>query len=468
MNSRREVVPIRQLIYAGAASFPDELDLVTDLPMPRDWTPDDERTAFLRDIGMSVKDTAAWNREHPEYGALLLQVYFRSWNGYDLAFELFGDDFSRYSSQDYNAAVQSVLDELLALDGSPYEAADLQLTPSSEVRIDLSGLTYPTLWGERKPFGSTHYTVRDFVSTIRAEWLEFVECHKCGQSRICIYPVQRPERLREEDFCDVALLGLETTVSQSWEHLTKEQDFQSAIDALFRAVRFLAEARYAVGALVSEPYQEWLGNWQPSVVLSGPLYLRDELNGLSSALAKLEVGHKPRAILVEGESEHAFLTAQMDHGQLSGSEIVAYKGRGNLKNIKMLVASFQERGYQVFLQGDLDGADPSSRAKRDFIETFRAVGVEPFMFRYDFESAFPRPLLVYVAAKLADRDPKEVAEMATGHDCVAGVLEELGLSGRKPELARHLERAWHYYHDPDARKSEIHKWLRSFYGKATE
>lgn len=468
MNPRRRVVPVRQLIYSESATFPDDLDLVADLPMPDGWTPDEERTTFLRGIGMDAKDVADWRRGESPFGPLRIQVYFRRWCGHDLAFELFGDEVSLFPDERYNQVLQAIHTDLLGLEGAPYEHSELRLTAPTEIRMDLGGLSFPTVWGERKRFEDFQYTVAEFLHAVQADWLTLVACRKCGQSEICRFPVEQPERLREEDFCNVALLGLETTVRRGWNRLTKEENFQAVVDALFRATRFLAEARYAVGAFVSDAYQEWLDDWQPDVVLSGPLYLRDELNGLSSALANLKVGRATRAILVEGESEQTFLRALIDRGQLTGAEIVSYRGRGNLKNIKMMVSTYQEKGYRVFLQGDLDGADPKSREKRDFIKAFRKMDVEPFMFRNDFESAFPRGVLVFAAARLAEREMEEVAALADTLDSPGKLLAELQLDGRKTELALLLERAWHHYHEPDARESEVHRWLRSFYGHEEE
>jgi hypothetical protein len=340
-------------------------------------------------------------------------------------------------------------------DSLPMELV-LEIGPSEEHLIELAGLSYLDFEGGRRHLKHDYYSAYDFVQEAKSYWIEPFKCKECGKRSTCVFPQRHPNMLHSEQLCEVVQQALTTTAEHVWPALatTDSQHAQDTLDALFRATRFADEGERSIGRLCSRSFQDWLSSIAP-IVLSDPIYLRSGLDALAGLLNGLPFGQQNRVVLVEGESEAAFLVELTSAGRLTGTSASPYAGAGNVKQLLQLVKHLKGRGMRVFVQGDLDGKEPENR--RTWREKLEAQGAQVFLFRQDFETAFTAQQRVLALSSSAEISVEEARNVLDNASSLTGALDRFTIP--KTAYARALARVWAHPSEWDA-ECEITDWIR--------
>ena len=330
-----------------------------------------------------------------------------------------------------------------------------EIGPSEEHLLNLEGLRYLDLEGEHRDLRGDFYTATEFVREVEHEWVEWMKCNECGKRATCVFPQRHPDMLRGEQPCQVVLQALETTAEHVWPALAglESRHAQDTLDALFYATRFADEAERSIGRLCSRPFQDWLTSVAP-LVLSDPIYLRSGLDALAELLNRLPCGQQNRVVLVEGESEAAFITELVTGGRLIGTTASPYGGGGNVRHLIQVVRHLKSRGMRVFVQGDLDGKAPEGR--RVWREKLEAEGAQAFLFRQDFEGAFTDQQRVFALSLAARISPDEALLAIEDASSLIGALDRFNVS--KTGYAKALARVWAHPTQSDV-ESETTEWI---------
>jgi len=119
------------------------------------------------------------------------------------------------------------------------------------------------------------------------------------------------------------------------------------------------------------------------------------LNKAHSSMKNIEMFKSTKnIILVEGHSEEIFIQ------NFSDIKIVNYEGKGRIKysKIEVLIKDYKEKGYEIYLQSDLDGNNKDPNIEK-IISKNLIKKENIFQFKYDFESAIPVELFYHILIK---------------------------------------------------------------------
>jgi hypothetical protein len=332
----------------------------------------------------------------------------------------------------------------------------LEIGPPEEHRINLEGMSFLGTDGARRRLKQDYYAAYEFVREIEDYWLSPIKCKECGKRSTCVFPQRDPSLLGGEQPCEVTLLALNTTAEHLWPSLAnlEANQVQDGLDALFHVTRFADEGERSIGRLCSRTYQNWLATMVP-MVLSDPIYLRNDLDALATKLKELPFGHQNAAVLVEGESEAAFLRELANAGRIVGTAAYPYGGSGTAKYLREVVTHLRDRGMRVFVQGDLDGK--SAESKQNWRRKLEERGAHVFLFQRDFEAAFTHDQRVHALSRLAEIPLQGASDVLEDANSLIGVLERFNIS--KTDYAKALANAWADLSQWDA-ECEITNWIR--------
>ncbi len=240
---------------------------------------------------------------------------------------------------------------------------------------------------------SENIKVEDFskdalIELMIENWIPWMECHKCGKSDYCKYvePHGANPDKKAEIKCGVAqdfIRNYINTTFDSIQDLSKEQK-QAYLDAAYYLSQYVQSAEINIGTFISEDHLSGWGSYAPA--LYG--FTKQTLEYLEKAhreMKHLEMfKSKKNVILVEGFSEEIFVKS------FSDIEVVNYEGNSRIDfgKIEFLVKQYQEKGYEVYLQTDMDGKTENQKAKK-IIEKALIEEKNIFQFKHDFETSIP-------------------------------------------------------------------------------
>lgn len=316
--------------------------------------------------------------------------------------------------------------------------------------VDLTGYEIYDIYGVGRKELTGKYTKEALVELFCNEWVQPIECHKCGRVDYCKYPVQNPYNPDKKlDIpCGVVVNSIKTHVNSTFEILQKmdKKLIQRYLDGCFYFSQYIAESEMAIGMYIDDMVS-YFGSYAPAMV-GHVAKIRDTLNMMSREFNKIPEFRIDRGVLfVEGESEEAFLNKLKDsHSSWFLNLIVEnYKGEGNSKprRILMLLEDYKAKGYTVYLQGDADGKEPQKfNSVKDLVEKDNL-----FIFKHDFETAVPPNLLLFCLQKLdclLDITEEEFVARVTSEDkSVVKIIKEvydIDLDPIKVELATMVAR----------------------------
>jgi hypothetical protein len=315
----------------------------------------------------------------------------------------------------------------------------------NEPKLTLSGIDRPVeemFARERAPIPDGEYTIRELAERLRDGWIPYLECHKCGWFDSCPFPQRKPlyPDLAEDIQCGVANRILTNCLAAWWPRLQhmNHAGIQEFVDALFHFVQFVLSSHQSLGTLFDAWDPEWWGPDMAPQLMVSPLFLREDLNELAGSLQHVPSVRLWKSLIafVEGESERAFLQKLRDRRQLSDlTRIEVLGGKGNATLERIPLGLLHRQGYRVSLQLDADGS--KTKKYRELAERVRALGGTVFVFRRDFESAFPAPVLAAGLEALgADVDLEWLTRMLStgGSPILRGVEQKYGCRVSKINL----------------------------------
>lgn len=240
---------------------------------------------------------------------------------------------------------------------------------------------------------SENIKVEDFskdylIDLMIANWIPYMECHKCGKSDYCKYAEPHgvnPEK-KAEIKCGVAQDFIRNYINITFDaiqDLSKEQK-QAYLDAAYYLSQYVQSAEINIGTFISEDHLSGWGSYAPA--LYG--FTKQTLEYLDKAhreMKHLEMfKSKKNVILVEGFSEEIFVKS------FSDIEVRNYEGKGRIdfSKIEFLVKDYQEKGYEVYLQTDKDGK-PENQNVNKIIKNGLIRKECIFQFKHDFETSIP-------------------------------------------------------------------------------
>ena len=340
--------------------------------------------------------------------------------------------------------------------------------------MDLTGGEIYDIYGVGRKKLTGQYTKEALVELFCNEWVQLIECHKCGRVNSCKYPVQHPYNpdIKLDIPCGVVVNSIKTHVNSTFEILQKmdKELIQRYLDGSFYFSQFITQSEMSIGMYIDDIVADF-GSYAPAMI-GHVVKIRDTLNMMSREFNKIPEFRIDRgALFVEGESEEAFLNKLKDsHSSWFLNLIIEnYKGEGNSrpKRILMLLEDYKAKGYTVYLQGDADGKEPQKfNSVKDLVENDNL-----FIFKHDFETAVSPALLLFCLKKLdylADITEDEFVAKVTSEDkSVVKIIKEVynfDLGTIKVELATMVARVLNsspgWWQNEEFMSTELGQFLR--------
>lgn len=340
--------------------------------------------------------------------------------------------------------------------------------------VDLTGYEIYDIYGVGRKKLTGEYTKESLIELFCEEWVQLIECHKCGRGNYCKYSIPNkynPER-KQEIPCGVVVDAIKNHLNSTFSLLQKmdRKQVQRYLDGCFYFSQFVTQSEMGIGMYIDDIVADF-GAYAPAMV-GHVAKIRDTLNKMSREFNEIPEFRIDRGVLfVEGETEEAFLNKLKEsHSSWFLNLIVEnYKGEGNSKprRILMLLEDYKAKGYTVYLQGDADGKEPQKfNSVKDLVEKDNL-----FIFKHDFETAVPPNLLLFCLQKLdylPDITEEEFVARVTSEDkSVVKIIKEvydIDLDPIKVELATMVARVLNnspgWWQNEDFMNTELGQFLR--------
>lgn len=328
-------------------------------------------------------------------------------------------------------------------------------TYSDKEKIDLTGL----------------YSENMIIEIMIEKWIPYMECHKCGKSDYCKYVEPHgvnPDK-KAEIKCGVGRDFITNYINTTFNSLdgVDDEQKQAYLNAAFYLTEYVQSAEINIGTFINQDYLSGWGTYAPTLYGFTKQTL-DYLNKAHKEMKHLEMFRsKKNVILVEGFSEEIFIQ------NFSQIEVVNYEGKGRIdfSKIEFLVKQYQEKGYEVYLQSDLDGSAENQKVNR-IIKEGLIKEENIFQFKYDFETSIP-PRFFYNILKNNELIEDEYEDFKKDVDLKRGIVKHVenkySISINKRMIATEislmihkLSRGKNLYHDEDFLTTEIGKFWNFF------
>lgn len=272
--------------------------------------------------------------------------------------------------------------------------------------MDLTGFSIPDVYGVERVQLKGIFTESSLAETLIAEWIPYFECHNCGRWDYCKYAKRHPANPnRSVDIkCGVASDCIRNIVKSAFPFLAKMDrgHIQEFLDGTYNFYKFIYAAEQYIGMNMDDGFHKHFGDYAPNIY-SRIGHLRNHLNGIASHWKDLPAfSAKSPVLFVEGYAEKAFLD-ELRKSHITwfldlNVEVYAGKGNRRSKRIQMLLEKFKSQGLIVYAQGDADGENTD--IFRGLINSGAIGQDKTFVFKYDFETSFPREFLLAVLVEM--------------------------------------------------------------------
>jgi len=232
------------------------------------------------------------------------------------------------------------------------------------------------------------YNKDSLIEIMIDNWIPYMECHKCGKSDYCKYtkPHEVNPNKKAEIKCGVARNFIINFVNITFDRvknldITKKQAY---LDTAFYLSQYVLSSEISIGTLINKDYLSAWGSYAPALYGFSKQTL-DYLNKSHRKMKEIDIfKSKKNIILVEGFSEEIFIESFTD------LEVINYEGKGRIdfNKIEFLVKEYQDQGYEVYLQSDLDGKKENQKINK-IIKKGLIKKENIFLFEHDFETAIP-------------------------------------------------------------------------------
>lgn len=324
----------------------------------------------------------------------------------------------------------------------------------------------------REPIPDGKYSLESLADILISGWISYYKCRRhCAWYDTCPCPTQKefnPDK-SPEIRCGIGIMVLRNCLRAWWSRLLvfSMQDIQKYLDALYYLVEYVLDSHFHIGTLVYNWNPEWWGLDMAARITACPSWLRKDLESLAESLQNLPFSFfKPQVVFVEGEAEETFLKVFQDNRQLSYVvRVEVMGGKANATRERIPLSLLLKQGYQVSLQLDADGS--KTRSYRDLAQKIKNKGGTVFIFKRDFESAFPLPALIQALSNLDIHVDENWLSERLNADNIGGILSAINQKYNciilKPLLAKELGRVVVDNWDKmlrDFGSNEITLWIR--------
>ncbi len=322
---------------------------------------------------------------------------------------------------------------------------------SDKEKIDLSGT----------------YCKESLIKIMIDKWISYMECHKCGKSDYCKYtePHGANPNKKAEIKCGVARDFIINFVNTTF-NLVKDLDNtqkQAYLNAAYYFTEYVQSAEINIGTFINKDYLSGWGSYAPTLYGFSKQTL-DYLNKSHREMKHIDIfNSKKNVILVEGFSEKIFVENFTD------LEVINYEGKGRIdfSKIEFLVKEYHDKGYEVYLQSDLDGKNENQKINR-IIKEGLIKEENIFQFKHDFETAIPPKLFYNILQdnELIEDDFEDFKKNANlSQGIVKHVKNKYGVDVNKRMVATEISLMIHklkyrknLYEDQDFLNTEIGKF----------
>lgn len=312
-------------------------------------------------------------------------------------------------------------------------------------------------------------------------WVSYIDCdRKCARADYCPFTKAIPyDTSRHNDIkCGVIVNFIRNFIESTYAILIKidPKDYSHYFNGLFFLSNFVLSTEILIGLSISKENVDWYGDASP-FLFSGILKLRDELNKAVIELKDIERLHTKSSILfVEGWTEKQLLERlkQTNSTWFTNLNIIVYGGSANIRpgRAKMILDDYSRRGYNIYIQGDLDGNNTDKF--QDLKQKCNIPDSNIFSFRHDLETSIPLVILhnilqnIFVAFENVDyedfkhkllEDTRETSILKKVND-----IFEIDISDAKMNIANFLgeilsDPYFSWWMDDNFMKTEIGMFL---------
>lgn len=255
-------------------------------------------------------------------------------------------------------------------------------------------------FGVDKIFLDDTYNQVDLLKSMIYNWIPYFECHKCAKWDYCKYAKKHlinPNRSIDIK-CGIAIDFLTNYINTTFNLISElaPNKIQSYFNAAYYLTQYVMASELQIGHFISKGYQEYLGDYAP-MIFGQTKSLRKLLDKAHVEMKNLDFFRSYQSVLfVEGNSEEIFLNEmkKLHLADFLYLEVENYTGEGRIlyDKIEHYFKTYQSKGYEIYLQTDLDGKE-----KNQNIEKIISKGLlskeKIFSFKFDFETSIPIKIL---------------------------------------------------------------------------
>jgi len=308
--------------------------------------------------------------------------------------------------------------------------------------FDCNNIVFPSL-GEKKTLDK-EYKKDELIDMAIDEWTVYFECHKCGRWDYCKFAEKHPSNPeRSIDIkCGVVkdiIRNYFNTTFDLAKILEDKESRQAYINSGYYLAQYTFQSETYIGLLMKEEMLSFWDSYAPSVIGSSK-QLRDLLDKLHAEMSKVHfLNSLTTNLYVEGESEKIIATNFISD---RGVSIISYEGKGRMTYLKMeyLFKTTSDKGYKVYVQGDLDG-----KAENQNINKMVQKGIlskeNTFLFKHDLETSYPIELLHESLQTLCDFGTsleEFKSDIPTTKSIVAHLKDKYKIDIPKTKVAEHV------------------------------
>lgn len=255
-------------------------------------------------------------------------------------------------------------------------------------------------FGVDKIFLDDSFNQTDLLKLMIDNWIPYYECHKCGKWDYCKYAKKNPANPnRSIDIkCGIAIDFLTNYINTTFNLISElaHNKIQSYFNVAYYLTQYVMASEQQIGNFISTDYQKYLGHYAP-MIFGQTKSLRKLLDKAHIEMKNLDFFHSHQSVLfVEGNSEEIFLNEMkklhlIDFLYL---EVENYAGEGRIRydKIEHYFKTYQSKGYEIYLQTDLDGKEKNQNIEK-IISKNLLTEEKIFSFKFDFETSIPIKIL---------------------------------------------------------------------------
>ncbi len=291
----------------------------------------------------------------------------------------------------------------------------------------------------------------ELTKELLAEWVPYIECHKCSRENTCPYTKVNPHNKNKklEIKCGFKSKIISNFIEHTFdifERCNNEQK-EDYLAGLYYFSEYSLYSEQKLGILVDNEQIAYWESFAP-IVFTNTIHLRDLLNKSAEHFVKIPcIYNKQKVLFVEGESEKHFFDRLKESGVHWFSDLIIEvcggDGEQTKKRIEKLINNYKQKGYACFMEGDKDG-DKNKAKFKDLTSRGILAEEQTFLFKHDFETSIPPKLFVKILKKIGcpvDIEVHKIADILNGENSYKKVIHDtygINIDSYKTKIANEL------------------------------